>query len=224
MDWADDVAYSVHDLEDGLLSGFLYPSMFSEERVIDRVHKNIEEAPVITKPTKQTIQEVLKELRDRLQSSKAEPSKSTIREVTRHYINRFVTTVDIKAEDQIKTCFNYELVVPQQVRETCAVLKALTIEFIVNDERTTTFAFKGEEIIRRIFEALRKNAHPDTHRRSRFKLFPTNMRDHLEAAQDDQTKLARLMCDYIASMTEGQAIRLHRRLFEPTGGSPFEPV
>lgn len=223
MDWADDVAYSVHDLEDGLLSGFLLPSLFLEERFIDSIHKNLQTAPIKSHPSRDRVKEVLGEVAKRLGGWKPAPSMAAIREVTRHYINRFVVGVEVNATNPIKTSFNAAFHVPPELREECAILKALTFEFIIRDERTTTFAYKGREIVRRIFEALHANTAPKA-KKARFELFPRDLREELEKAADSTSDRGRLTCDYVASMTDGQAIRLFRRLFEPTGGSPFESV
>jgi dGTPase len=223
MDWADDVAYSVHDLEDGLVSGFLLHPLFLEERFIDSVYDYLQRTPVRSKPSKPKVKKVLEELRERLGGWQPAPSMATIREVTRHFINRFVVAVEIKSPKSIRNSFDSSVCVPQDLREECSVLKAMTFEFIIRDERTTTFAYKGREIVRRIFEALRENTH-EVAGKDRFELFPRYLRHGLEDAIDNQSDLYRMACDYVASMTDGQAIRLYRRLFEPTGGSPFEPV
>jgi dGTP triphosphohydrolase len=46
-------------------------------------------------------------------------------------------------------------------------------------------------------------------------LFPRPLRARLDTERDNQSALARVVCDYVASMTEGQALRLYARLFEP---------
>jgi dGTP triphosphohydrolase len=53
-------------------------------------------------------------------------------------------------------------------------------------------------------------------------LFLREMREELASRESDQSATLRMVCDYLASMTEGQALQLYSRLFDPTGGSPFE--
>lgn len=227
MDWADDVAYSVHDLEDGVVSGFLIPQSFSQGHFIDSVSENLRKAPIRWKsgrpPSRESVKDILTEVHRRLSPKKRAPSQGTIREVTRYYINRFVTRVQIESPKSATNSFDFSLNISEDLRVECSVLKAVTFEFVIRDERTTTFVFKGREIVRRIFEALSDNTDPAAGR-SRFELFPRVLRPELEQASDNQSDLARLVCDYIASMTDGQAIRLYRRFFEPTASSPFEPV
>jgi len=223
MDWSDDVAFAVHDLEDGLIAGFLQPLQFAEDYFAEAVHRNINRAPVITKPNLEEVREILKELTQRLRASAAWPSKGNIREVCKHYINRFVTAASLKEASDPKTVFDFAVDVPDNVRKESAVLKAICFEFVILDERSTTFAFKGKEIVRRLFEALKANTMEGAGR-YRFTLFPRDMRDFLDGIQDNESALARAVCDYVASLTDGQALHLYRRLFEPLGGSPFEPI
>ena len=219
MDWADDVAYSVHDLEDGLQCEFLFPSL-PMERVVDCVWKHLSlNDSILEDLTIDRVRQILEELKEKL----ADPQK-TIRDVTRYYINRFVTSVQIQPREVEGMSFNFYLKFdPSEVLQECAVFKALSFEFLIRDERTTTFAYKGREIIQRIFEALLDNTSKSAGK-GRFDLFSRDKREVFENTKDDESVFARLVCDHIASMTDGQAIRLYRRLFEATGSSLFEPV
>jgi dGTP triphosphohydrolase len=53
----------------------------------------------------------------------------------------------------------------------------------------------------------------------RHTLFPRELREALRSYEGDATDTARFVCDYVAGLTEGQAINLYRRLFDPTGPS-----
>ncbi len=190
------------------------------ERVVDCVWKHLSlNDSILEDLTIDRIRQILEELKEKL----ADPQK-TIRDVTRYYINRFVTSVQIKPRESEGMSFNFYLKFdPPEVLQECAVFKALSFEFLIRDERTTTFAYKGREIIQRIFEALLDNTSKSAGR-GRFDLFSRDKREVFENTKDNESVFARLVCDHIASMTDGQAIRLYRRLFEATGSSLFEPV
>jgi dGTPase len=222
MDWADDVAYSVHDLEDGIISGFLQPATWRYDDFIDTICESVGRAPVRWKgkpPDRDTVADVLEHVTQRLVKYGAEVPKDIIRDVSRHYIDRFATAGDVVTRGEGKTAFDYELVVPETIRIENQVLKSITFEYVIRDARTATFAYKGREVVRRLFEALYDNA--TVKGPGRYILFPRDLRRELADYRGDDVKLARIVADYIASMTEGQAMALFARLFESTSTSPL---
>ncbi len=223
MDWADDIAYSVHDLEDGLLSRFLVPQQFSETWFVDSIHEALSRAPVSWrqgKPSRDAVKDILDDARKRL-AHRSDPSRQTIREFTRYFINRFVTTAEVSGKGA--TPFDFRLDRPEEVWTECLVFKQITFEFIIRDQRSTTFAEKGRHVVRRLFDALAGNTGADA-KRHRFELFPRDMIHLLRQKQENEPALKRMVCDYIASMTDGQAMALYRRMFETSGTSPFDVV
>jgi dGTPase len=80
-------------------------------------------------------------------------------------------------------------------------------------------AYAFEAILTRLFRVLQENTEA---KKERYVLFPREMREELASRESDQSATLRMVCDYLASMTEGQALQLYSRLFDPTGGSPFE--
>jgi dGTPase len=228
MDWADDIAYSVHDLEDGILSGLLQPAAWPRDDFLKAIHASMRTAPVTWEagpPGEPKVESTIKTLVKKLGGGDAIRTfipKDVLRETTRHYINRFGTAGVVKPTGPGSTLFDYELQLPEEIRIENQIFKSIVFEFVIRDQRTTTLAFKGREIIRRLFECLFENTQP-TARHDQFLLFPRDRREVLRRFEGDDFDLARETCDYIASMTEGQAMRLYRRLFEPAEGSPFEP-
>jgi dGTPase len=225
MDWADDVAYSVHDLEDGIISGLLQPALWKTDEFRERVWRTTCNAPVKWKdgpPSPEQVNRILDELVGRIPTAFAVP-KDVLREVTRHYIDKFATAGELTVHGDEADPFGTKFEVPEEIRVENQVLKSITFEFVIDDQRTTTLAFKGREIVRRLFEALYENT-TGAVGRHRFLLFPQELRATLRSFESDEFDLARATCDYIAGMTEGQAVHLYKRLFEPAAGSPAEPV
>jgi dGTPase len=225
MDWADDIAYSVHDLEDGMISGLLQPSLWKTDEFRERVWKSTCAAPVRWKagpPSPQQVNRTLDDLVGRIPDAFSVP-KDVLREVTRHYIDKFATAGELVVDGDARDSFDGRLDLPEEMRVENQVLKSITFEFVIDDQRTTTLAFKGREIIRRLFETLYENTTSGVGRH-RFLLFPQELRTTLRSYEGDEFDLARATCDYIAGMTEGQAVHLYKRLFEPAAGSPAELV
>lgn len=227
MDWADDIAYSVHDLEDGIASEMLQPWRWQTDAFIQEVCEATAAAPVrwtagrpptydIVAPI---VEELTKRLTDPLDRAETVPL-DVIRDVTRHYIDRFATAIGVKKNGDGETLFDWDLHVDEQIRIENQVLKSITFAFVIDDAETRRLAFKGKEILRRLFRALYENATCRGY--ERLLLFPRSMRDELDTLSAAQ--VARHVCDYLASMTEGQALRLYSRLFEPSAAAEFGHV
>lgn len=228
MDWADDIAYSVHDLEDGLASETLQPWRWGSETFVQTICDATAKAPVrwldgqppepdVVAPI---VEDLTKRLTDPLDDVDAVPL-DVIRDVARHYIDKFATAPDVERVGEGESLFDYELRIPEPIRIENQVLKTITFEYVVNDAETRRLSFKGREILRSLFIALFENTLPGDHS-DRLLLFPRSMRAGLETLSS--TQAAREVCDYLAGMTEGQALRLYAQLFEPAAAAPFGRV
>jgi len=221
MDWADDIAYSVHDLEDGLAAGILRPEDWTQKEFVDSIAQNVSKAKIRWRsgpPNKAEVRRILKDAQARFALTGPIVHADVIREVTRYYIDRFTIAGTVRAAQNPKTLFDYRLSVPEAIRIENEVLKSITFEYVIYDHRTTTFIHKGYEIVRRLWERLFENTQtPGT----RYELFPREMRRKLHSFAGDATALAREVRDYVASLTEGQALQLYGGLFESGPGSPF---
>ena len=228
MDWADDVAYSVHDLEDGIASEMLQPWRWQTETFIDAIAEMTAGAPVRWQagesPSRDVVapivEELTKRLTDPLDQAETVPL-DVIRDVTRLYIDRFATAISVVKKGAGETLFDWDLEIDEEIRIQNQVLKSITFAFVINDAETRRLAFKGREILRRLFRALYENA-ISADPKQRLMLFPREMRNGLETLSKAQS--ARAVCDYLASMTEGQALRLYSQLFEPSAAAEFGHV
>jgi dGTPase len=225
MDWADDIAYSVHDLEDGILSGYLQPAIWGSDPFLRNVHSNVLRAPIKWQdgpPSEREVASYIKPLYDRYAKWAPDIPMDLIRETSRKYIDKFQRAGDVEVIEEGATSFDFRLNLPEEVRVENQVLKSITFEYILRDPRTLQIFHKGERIILKLFEELWTNA-TKRDRRDQFLLFPRGLRPQLAMERDNQSALARVVCDHIASMTEGQALRLYARLFAPFSASEGTP-
>ena len=227
MDWADDIAYSVHDLEDGIASEMLDPWRWKSDAFVETICVATAKAPIRWREgpppaaaIAPIVEELTKLLTEPLEGGQAVPL-DVIRDVSRHYIDRFATAPTVERVGGGDSLFDYKLEIPEEIRIENQVLKTITFEFVVNDADTRRLSFKGREILRSLFIALFENALPGD-RSDRLLLFPRPMRDGLDTLSPAQA--AREVCDYLAGMTEGQALRLYAQLFEPSAAAEFGHV
>ena len=97
------------------------------------------------------------------------------------------------------------------------VLKAFESYKVIYNPRVTTLGHKGKEVLRRLFAVLDQG-------RESLGLFPE---DHGEAYEQalldgDETARKRVICDFLAGMTDSYALRFYSRLFLPGEGSFYE--
>lgn len=224
MDWADDIAYSVHDLEDGIASGLLRPSTWRSEHFMETVHKSVADAPNVwideKAPSEEEVQKMLVPLIDELAEWEPDIPLDIIRELSRDHINRFVVAGDVLGMSGGGGLFDYRLEIPHEDRVRNQVLKAITIEYLLRSDVTAGIFYKGHEILNRLFEALLKSCHAQRSR-ERYLLFPRRFRTELRDVSDSESDLRRKICDYIAGLTEGQARQLYARFYEPGPGRSF---
>jgi dGTPase len=227
MDWADDVAYSVHDLEDGFAAGLI-------------TFKNLNsltERAVVTQMTATTyvggdasVAE-LTEVLDTLLALDVWPasydggpeSAAALKRVTSELIGRFClaaqdatlaahtpapTTTPISPTDHTRpslTRYAADLIVPRQQRLECALLKGITAHYVMTRAGVIAAQARERELLAELAFAVERGA-PGT-------LDPL-LRPAWDYAGSD-TARRRVIIDQIASLTDTSAIAWHHRLCEP---------
>lgn len=236
MDWADDVAYSVHDLEDWYRAGYMPLARLATDRAEqDRIASIIaarmrsdEEADDVRAGLAARIREEVLTAADgpfeefRAQHRDGHPifdatSGAARRAVRRLRGNVFDDatsrwTVTRRAEAPPGTlrryAFAFELDEP--VRFKVDVLKELLRCYVIADARLATQQSGHTAVMRRLFRV-----HERAARKGDLRLFPADRRSQLESGMPPLGRL-RSVVDHIASLTDVEALRLHERL--RTGG------
>lgn len=189
---------------------------------METIYKSVIEAPNVwvagdQPPAEDDVRLVLEALAKDLAGWEPEIPLDVIREVSRRFINDFVVAGGLVEREAGGGLFDYELQIPREIRIKNQTLKAITIEYLLKSEVTAGVFRKGEEIITKLFNALFESCRADKPR-DRYLLFPRRLRPRLRAVSDNESDLRRLICDYVAGLTEGQARHLYARFFEPGHG------
>jgi dGTPase len=94
-----------------------------------------------------------------------------------------------------------------EMREQHIELKQFLREHVYRHHRVLRMTTKAKRVVRELFEAFMDN----------LKLMPDEYREHASQglSSGGDAGAARIVCDYIAGMTDRYAILEHRRLFDP---------
>jgi len=197
MDWADDTAYCLNDLVDSINAGFLR---------FERVQRwaetqNLQDEQALHAET------VLSAIRDR----KAESRFS--RKIG--IFIRSCSLVERSAPLSASTNrYRFSLWIEPFARTEAEFYKRLSQDLVFDHSQLHQLERKGRVILEGIFHAFSKCylGNDDT------RLLPESFDRIIRLRPDSRTR-ARALCDYIAGMTDGFAIRTYKRLFDPDFGS-----
>ena len=215
MDWADDVAYAVHDVEDFYRAG-LVP--------IDRLTSGSDEVEQFLEATfarqrvelsygESNLREAFRELVNWFELYVTGPYSGTLhqraglRALTAHLIDRYINAVDIPAHGGFRRRFHRQPASDMEV----TMLKALTWYYVIDNPALAAQQHGQRRVIRFLFDTfLHAASRPRTEA-----IFPTAYKERLDNSGDETDKI-RVVVDLIASMTEGQVINSYQVL---AGGS-----
>lgn len=208
MDWADDVAYSVHDLEDGLYAGHVDVAWLrdpAERRAVCELSASTYcDAPAAE----------LTETFDRLLALPYWPdsydgslrSLASLKQLTSELIGRFCRAGEHATRMAYGggslTRYAADLLVPRTVRLECALLKGVTAYYVMTREGASKMKSRQREVIEELADRLLATA-PGS-------LDPV-FRAPFERAADDRGRL-RVVVDQVASLTDTSAVARLRRL------------
>jgi dGTPase len=223
MNFADDVAYSIHDAEDFYRAGLIPMEILVNgsnefERVIERVVRGS-----TWNQTELTLawgSAAPFAIENRYLGTAAQ--RAALREWTSKMIQRYVQSVQIDAG--ATACFQ----VPENIQQEIKLLKALTWEYVIESPMLATQQMGHRKVISSLFDA-----YLDASKNHR-SVLPPRFRDYLEgdmadriygSLNDDQRRV-RTVADIIANMTDTEALRMYRRLhgFLPGSLSDASPM
>ncbi|QSB13169.1 deoxyguanosinetriphosphate triphosphohydrolase [Natronosporangium hydrolyticum] len=211
MDWADDVAYSVHDVEDGFHSGYvsLGPLLAdADERAalcadVARVYSP-ESADDLAEPLAELLAHpVVAPLSDYDGSHAAQ---AALKRFTSVLTGRFVAAAVAATRTEFGTGplrrYDADVLVPRLVRAQCALLKGIALRYVMRRRSLESWYSEQRQLLTELVAALLDRA-PD-------RLDPV-FAATWKAASDDAARL-RVVVDQVASLTDPSAIAWHREL------------
>ncbi|MFL6154758.1 MAG: deoxyguanosinetriphosphate triphosphohydrolase [Marmoricola sp.] len=214
MDFADDVAYSVHDLEDGVVGGHIDLSVLDAPTELTGVWETVREWYLPHVPD-----EALVAALDRVRSVGTWPvlaggttydgsrrGLALFKNLTSDLIGVFCGSVHTatreKFGEQPLVRHEADLVVPESTEHEIAVLKGVAAHYVMRTDHRLALLDRQRTLVDELFAALVASEGRD--------LDPTLREDHANAVDD--AGRTRVVIDQIASLTDASAVAWHARL------------
>ncbi len=204
MDWSDDVAYSLNDVADGIHSGFITRNnieRWAEQSSLDEFQQNS-----------------LAMLFDAMKNRSVERYLSG-------KIGTYIESCSVRETNNIMSertnRYRFDLVIDEPAAKESSMFKKLSLDLVFLSPQLHQLEKKGDYLLTRIFTTFSENylgASP-----AKLNLLPAYVEQNFRTANSEHHR-ARLLCDYIAGMTDGFAIRTYKRLFDPEFGSMVDLI
>ncbi len=226
MDIADDIAYSTYDLGDAMKGGFTHPlsllSRIGDQKLFKEIWEKVKKeiADVTQDEVFSALTDLLSLTSDGAQAldlyaeSKLIAGDGKMRsEFSSELIGRFISGISIAPKSGRDLRFS-EIVVARETQVKIESLKHLNFVLTIMSPRLKVVEYRGYEVVRTIFDALSSE---EGHL-----LLPDDVQVMFERLSDTDSKM-RMICDFVAGMTDRYAVEFYARLKE-SGASIYKPV
>ena len=190
VDLSDEIAYTSHDIDDGLTSGLLDPEGLAQVTLWARnVEKVKGRHPQLAKDKikYQTVRLIIDEL------------VTNLLDETMKRIERF----GIKTVDDVRRAPEEMAAFSNEFRKDFLDMKAYLFQNMYRHQRVTRVEAKASKVIQELFKLYENDT----------SILPSNTREKIKNKLEP---IRRIICDYIAGMTDRYAIEEHEKLTNPS--------
>ena len=207
MDWSDDIAYSVHDLEDGIVTGKLIAAEISEK--VDEIAATLR-ANFIADATDEEIESAFGSLTSLPLWPKefdlSHGDLSRLKNLTSELIGRFAKSAESATRERYGsgslTRYGADLVIPRGARIEVAFLKAISSHFIINAESSREHYARQRNLLKELVARILEKAPAS---------LETFFLEEWHQAGNESSRL-RVVIDQVASFTDMGANKMASRL------------
>jgi len=195
MDWADDTAYSLNDIADGINAGFI---------TLEKLHAWAAQQTLTTDDAAH-LEKLLAAIR-----------QHTFENKLRAKIAGFIAAAALVPDNGFlsdRTArYRFRLAIAPEARAETKLYKKIALHLVFKSRQLQQLEHKSDWLLTRLFETLAARYITRT-AASAFRLLPESDETRLAETPDESAR-ARLICDFITRLSDGAATRLCRRLFD----------
>lgn len=232
MDWADDIAYSVHDVEDFFKANLIpldrladsdseQTTFFDRAKDHVKIIENGRKRP-LTAAEQTAVFERFQNLiaplfpTERFEGTRRQ--RAVLRAFTSALIGRYVDAIRLR---EPRPGDPRAVIIDPEIEQEVNLLKELTWVYVIRNPALATQQWGQRRLITWLFNTFRQAAEEKEPN-----VFPLSTRDRLlklrAEGRDDDSSRTRLVVDLIASMTEAQALETYQKLTGLMPGSGLD--
>jgi dGTPase len=194
MELGDDIAYGIHDFEDAVALRLIRRTDWDLiARTSDRSWANA----------------VGLSDHDQLAADLFEGSSHSRKRAIGGLVNALIVSVEVRVEAAFEhPLLRFQAALPDPARQFLDNFRSLVADRVIKTPQVQTLEYRGQQLVLQLFEALAGDPQ---------RLLKGNFAQEHSTAGDDAAKL-RIVCDYVAGVTDEYATRMYERLFVPRQG------
>lgn len=206
MELADDISYSLHDLEDAISLGMITRTDWEDHNQAQEKDSNVLKEERFNSCGFNSIT-----IAEKLFSKESYQRKDQIGDL----VNFFITNIEVKTSAISSASCNlikWNAVLNKEHRLLLDHIFELVENKVIKSTNVQQLEFKGQKLVMELFDTLASDPK---------RLLPSSTLSRYER-QDSDSKRMRVICDYVSGMTDDYATRLYEKLHSPYKGSIFD--
>ncbi|MEM0965876.1 MAG: dGTP triphosphohydrolase [Verrucomicrobiota bacterium] len=201
MDWADDAAYSLNDIVDGIEARYI------TQTSVDQWAENTND---LSKADFTLLDELKRSIREGYYERKFNSKVGGFINATR------IVESDGPFSDRTNR-YRFRLDVDPASKREASLYKRIANDLIFQSTTIQQIEFKGSRLLETLFEVIEKN-YSRTRDTRCLKLVPEKEHRLFLEAGEPQEQM-RVISDFLSGLTDGQAVRYYKKWFDPDSAS-----